>query len=139
MVEAALERLQADVGVDAGRVAVMGFSLGGYFALHLATRDVGVSLRAAIIYYGVYPLAEPQIPLLRAPLLIVQGERDDTTFVESARAAERIAHEHGRVCELALYSDAVHQFDLFQPRGAASREAWERARSFLRRHLLPVQ
>jgi dienelactone hydrolase len=129
----ALEHLRAQPEVDPSRVAVVGFSLGGYFALHLAAGRTPP--QAAVVYYGVFPIAERLMPAVSAPLLIVQGGRDDPAFIQAADAAARAAAARGRSCELVTYPEAVHQFDLFQPYGRPARDAWERTCAFVGRHL----
>lgn len=129
----ALEHLRVQPEVDASRVAVIGFSLGGYFALHLVAGRTPP--QAAVVYYGVYPAAEAFMPTLSVPLLVLQGERDDPAFVQAAASAAQVAAANGRSCELITYAGAVHQFDLFQPYGQPARDAWARTCAFMGRHL----
>jgi carboxymethylenebutenolidase len=129
----ALQHLRAQPEVNASRVGVIGFSLGGYFAVHLAAGRTPPE--AAVVYYGVYPTAEPLMLTLSVPLLILQGERDDPAFVQAADSAAQAAAAQGRSCELITYPEAVHQFDLFQPYGQPASDAWERTCTFIGRHL----
>jgi carboxymethylenebutenolidase len=129
----ALAHLRVQPEVDPSRVAVVGFSLGGHFALHLAAGRTPPD--AVVVYYGVDPTAERLVPTITVPLLVLQGGRDDESFVQSAGAAARAAAANGRSCELVTYPEAVHQFDLFQPRGRPARDAWERTCAFIGRHL----
>jgi carboxymethylenebutenolidase len=129
----ALEHLRAQPEVNASRVGVIGFSLGGYFAVRLAAGRTPPE--AAVVYYGVYPTAEPLMLTLSVPLLILQGGRDDPAFVQAADSAAQVAAAHGRSCELITYPEAVHQFDLFQPYGRPASDAWERTCAFIGRHL----
>jgi carboxymethylenebutenolidase len=129
----ALEHLRVQPEVNASRVAVIGFSLGGYFALHLAAGRTPP--QAAVVYYGVYPAAEALMPTLSVPLLVLQGGRDDPAFVQAADSAAQVAAAHGRSYELITYAGAVHQFDLFQPYGQPARDAWARTCAFMGRHL----
>ena len=129
----ALEHLRVQPEVHASRVAVVGFSLGGYFALHLATGRTPPA--AAVVYYGMYPNAEALMPTLSVPLLVLQGGRDDPAFVRAADSAAQVATAHGRSYDLITYPEGVHQFDLFQAREWFGRDAWARTCAFLARHL----
>jgi pimeloyl-ACP methyl ester carboxylesterase len=79
----------------------------------------------------------PDFAKLKAPLLILQGERDARDFVTSAKQAYECALRNETQCELVFLSDAGHQFDLFQPGSKATKEAWDQTVAFLRRHLYP--
>lgn len=124
----ALEELAADPAVQRRSLAVVGYSLGGHFALQLAT---SVPLQAAVVYYGVY---EPAVAAAQqwSPLLLHQGQEDDAAFVERAAQLAAAAVQRNRPCELRLYPAAGHQFDLFQPRGAAALAAWPATVAFLK-------
>jgi len=129
----ALAHLRAQPEVNPSRVATIGFSLGGYFALHLVAGRTPPA--AAVVYYGVYPNAEAIMPTLSVPLLVLQGGRDDPVFVEAANSAARVATAHGRSYDLITYPEGFHQFDLFQAREWFGRDAWERTCAHLARHL----
>ncbi|HYS52271.1 MAG TPA: alpha/beta family hydrolase [Thermoanaerobaculia bacterium] len=122
----ARDRLAAEAGVDAKRLGAVGFSLGGHFAL---ARALAGAVQAAVVYYGVYPWPDASARQLRVPVLIHQGDRDDSAFRANATAFAATASD--KHCRLVTYSGAGHQFDLFQPRGVAAREAWSRTVAFL--------
>jgi dienelactone hydrolase len=134
-----LRFLQAEPQVDADRTAVIGFSLGGYLATHLATTTDESAPKALVIYYGVYDLAETQMAGLRTPFLVLQGENDYPHFVVSAQRVKEISLRDGKTGEVVLYPACGHQFDLFQPNSAATRDAWERTLRFLKQHLKPSE
>ena len=127
-------KLLEDPVADANRAAAIGFSLGGYFAAHVATGDKETPPKAVIIYYGVYPFTDPDRAFLRTPLLVLQGEDDDMEFVNNAKG---LKEGHPNLCEVVVYPDTGHQFDLFEPNSAATKDAWERTVGFLRHHLMP--
>jgi dienelactone hydrolase len=129
--------LQADPRVDAGRTAVIGLSMGGYFAIHIAGFAEEPAPKAVIVYYGMYAAAETKLARVRAPLLILQGEEDSKEFVQNAKRAREISDLNQQRCELVLYHDAGHQFDFFAPNSDATRDARARTIEFLRQNLTP--
>jgi len=129
--------LHADPMADSNYAAVIGFSLGGYFATYIATSAKESPPKAVVNYYGVYALAEPQVATLRTPLLVLQGENDEAEFVNNAKRLKEGSGCNERACKVVFYPDTGHQFDLFEPNSAATRDAWERTLSFLSQHLKP--
>jgi len=124
----ALAWLQDRTPGGPGRVGLLGLSLGGGLALRVmleSSRPIG----ATVVWYGVYPDLPARLLQRTDPLLILQGERDDPSFVQSAIEAGRAG------CELALYPGAKHQFDLLQPGSDAATNAWESTVAFFGRYL----
>ena len=128
----ALRALRARV--DGEPVGVLGWSLGGMFALDRATGgDVG----AAVSYYAF--LEEEDATKLRCPVLLHLAETDEfdppeyyQRFVATLRAA-------GTEVEVHTWPGTEHSFanrdvPLHAPEQAA--EAWALTVGFLRRHLL---
>ena len=138
IVVAGWSALQNNGLVDATRTAVIGLSLGGYFAIHLAAAIKEFPPKAVAIYYGMYALAGSDLMRLHTPLLILQGEDDHTDFVTNAKRVQELAVRDGRPWQAVSYPNTGHQFDLFEPGGAAARDAWERTVEFLREHLEPA-
>jgi len=83
--------LQSNAMVDATRTAVIGLSLGGYFAIYLGTALKELAPRAVAVYYGMYALAGSELMQLRAPLLLLQGEDDEADFVKNAKRVQELA------------------------------------------------
>ena len=151
---AALRDLTAQNFVASGRIAVMGFSMGGEASL-LAVDKQGIAhadgtgFRAAVAYY---PPCGVSSGVLTAPALILVGERDDWTSAEACR--KLAAHEsdigttrdavNGTPISLVVYPDATHAFDypfpalrhvghFIQHDEAAARDSETHVRNFLRR------
>ena len=129
--------LQENPKVDAVNSAVIGFSLGGYFAMCIATTVNEFEPKAVALYYGMYALAGSSLRYLRAPLLILQGENDYGDFVANARRVHELSTRDEKPWEVVMYPNTGHQFDLFEFGGAAASDAWKRTVSFLNRHLRP--
>jgi len=135
IVVAGWRALQSNAMVDARRTGVIGFSLGGYFAVYLGTALKELAPKAVAIYYGMYALAGTELKHLRAPLLILQGENDDADFVANANRVQELAVRDGSPWAVVIYPGAGHQFDLFDPTGTAARDSWERTITFFGQHL----
>jgi carboxymethylenebutenolidase len=131
-IHAALDEMAKDGRVDSSRMAAFGFSLGGFQALGLSSRDKRIS--AVVNMGGGMPgNVEPNTTRL-APTLILHGQKDRT--VPAARAA--------RTRELLKRLDVPHEIVMFanQPhffQAAASREAIERSIGFFDRQMKPVE
>lgn len=138
IVAAGWRALQSDGMVDAARTAVLGLSLGGYFAVYLAAAAKELGPEAVVIYYGMYELAGSELMRLRTPLLLLQGEDDDKEFVTNAGRVQELATRDGKPWEVVFYPGTGHQFDLFESGGPAARNAQERTVDFLRQHLAPA-
>jgi len=120
----ALAYLQQQTFVDAGRIALIGWSNGG--ASTLATivgplSDGGPAVTtlagapwfaAAVAFYpGCLVASRASRVASSAPLLILQGEADDWTPAEPCRRLVERAVDSPYPIELQLYPGAYHDFD----------------------------
>jgi dipeptidyl aminopeptidase/acylaminoacyl peptidase len=134
-VAAAVEWLRRQPGVDAERIAVVGFSQGGQVALLTAARDA--RLRAVVAYFPVTDVArwkatttnpdipgyvsavcepggtEPRSPVAQAarivsPVLLVHGDRD--TRVPTEQSTLFVEARRSHATELLLVPGAQHGF-----------------------------
>lgn len=135
-----IQSTQADRRVRPGKVAVVGFSVGGGGALVHATS--APDLVAGVVAY--YPSIS-RIPDIRAvasrvatPTLVFAGERDryfKCCLIESMREFASASREAKNPAELVVYPEADHAFNLDGPRYRAdyTADAWEKTKSFLAR------
>jgi dienelactone hydrolase len=128
-----------------GRVASVGFCIGGTYAL-LASAGVD-GLAAAVSFYGMLRYKEataskPRSPLdavseARCPLLGHFGENDHLVPVSDAEELRRVTSS--QPAEIYTYPGAGHAFhEGFRPqvhRPVAAATAWERTMMFLKYHL----
>ncbi|HYH01359.1 MAG TPA: dienelactone hydrolase family protein [Terriglobales bacterium] len=114
--------------VDGSRVGLLGFSLGGYLALSVATRDPRV--KAVVEYFGGLPeeLTHELKPL--PPTLVLHGERDTVVPVTEAHKLQHLFENTGTPYELKLYPVAGHGFSGFD-----LLDAGQRTLAFLKQHL----
>ena len=93
--------------VDRNRIAVMGWSHGGWTTLHVLSEKERDPFRAAIAFY---PWCGIPMTDLNAPLLILMGDADDWTPSKrctSGMPSERTTHE----ISMTVYPNAHHGFD----------------------------
>ena len=102
--------------VNAGRLGILGFSLGGHFALSQAmTPPAGVSLKCAVDFFG--PVVNPPLTGNRAampPVLIHHGEQDDLVKIDDSRQLVSELRAAGKTegvgYTLMTYRDQGHRF-----------------------------
>lgn len=135
---AALAALRADAGVDAERVGLLGLSTGGRLAFLAACRDPA-PVRAVVVFYGgrIVPIVE-ESRALRAPTLLLFGEKDTGISLPQVDRIRAELEHHGAPHEIETYAGAGHGF-LSQGRSsydaASAERAWQRALDWLARHL----
>lgn len=139
-----------------GRVGVVGFCMGGSYALMAACQERGFA--ASVAFYGLLshahgllhdpagldPARKPSEPLamapdLRCPLLAFFGAEDEYVPLEDVRALERALAPAGAGAEVVIVPGAGHAFmndtrpDAHRPEAAAA--AWARSVDFLHAQL----
>jgi carboxymethylenebutenolidase len=120
-----------------GKVAVLGFCLGG--ALTLASAANLPGLACAVVFYGVPDLSKIDLGKVNAPILAHFAGHDDWASPDKARQIEKELHAKGKSFELHVYEGAGHAFmrdsDPSKYHEASAKKAWERTLAFLRQHL----
>jgi carboxymethylenebutenolidase len=114
---------------DPESVGIVGFSLGAYLALALASLRPGV--RAVVDYFGGMP-DEIIAEMKHCPaVLILHGDRDLTVPVTEAFKLESLLKSRNVPHEMKIYKGAGHGF-----RGMDMMDAAQRTYFFLKQHLL---
>ncbi|MBC3194326.1 dienelactone hydrolase family protein [Pseudonocardia sp. C8] len=125
----------ADCGVEADRMGVLGFDLGGTVALHVAANR---TLGAAVTVAGEgierspsrsVPALVETAPELTCPWLGIYSEATDSAAVDRLRGA---AEKSGVATDVVVYPSTGYRFD-DDPDSAA--EAWARVLNWFDSHL----
>lgn len=123
--------------IDANRIGVTGFCMGGGYALMLPCVNSGI--KAAVSYYG--PVPNPDTPLknLGSPVLYIFGE-DDGWITKSDVERLRVAFQkYKKPGEIKTYPGCPHAFfndtrpDVY--RMAEAGDAWVRTLDFFSQYL----
>jgi carboxymethylenebutenolidase len=124
----ALSYIATQPGVDYQRIGLLGFSLGGFLSLALATQESRVAAVAQL--FGGLPEHFTQNAGKLPPVLILHGGRDTVVPVTEAERLEAILKKHQVPYEMKIYSDQGHHFT-----GLAQIDALRRVVAFFRRYL----
>lgn len=140
-ITAALNHVRTLPGVNAGKIAVIGYCFGGTMALELARS--GADIRSVITFHGglatPQPLTQPGI--IKAAVQINHGADDPFVKPEEVKAFVDEMNAAGADWQLISYAHAVHSFtqkgiDDDKIDGAAYNEkadkrSWQAAMNFL--------
>lgn len=136
--DSALDYLRDLDGVDAERVASMGFCFGGGHSLQLGLRQ-SENLALTIIYYGAV-VTEPDLlrPLTEAqPVLGIFAEEDNTIFPAEVLEFEAALNSLDIENEITIYPGVGHAFlneENYNQEGPAG-DAWAQTLAFLEKNL----
>jgi carboxymethylenebutenolidase len=113
--------------VDPNRIGLLGFSLGAYLSLAVASVDVRV--KAVVDFFGGMP-EELQGFQRMPPVLILHGEDDRVVPVSEATKLQQLLNRAGTPYEIKLYPGAGHGFN-----GLQLMDAGRRTVQFLNKYL----
>src|SRR5436305_471364 len=114
--------------VDPERIGLIGYSLGGFLSLSVASQDPRVSAVVSIV--GGIPEAFAQRARRMPPALILHGANDTRVPVKEAQRVEELLQGLNTPYELKIYRGQGRFF-----RGAAQIDALTRTFAFLQKHL----
>jgi carboxymethylenebutenolidase len=123
--------------VDAARIGVTGFCMGGSYALMLPC--VNKDIKAAAPFYGQVPNPDAPLEQLSAPVLYFYGEDDGWITKADVQRLGAGLKKYNKSGEIKTYSGAPHAFfrdtDKTVYRPEAAKDAWARATAFFKQHL----
>lgn len=133
---AAVEHLNFQDYVKKHRIGVLGFGMGGSYALSFACARR--QLRVAVVFYGTPPLAS--LSTLRCPVLYHQPENDERVPRENVEQLHQKLIAAKVTCEVVRHPGASHGFfDETRPNGYkadAAASAWAHTLAFLDQFIL---
>lgn len=148
-VREAISALAASAEVAGRKVGLIGFCMGGQYALLAACAGPGLSACApfyGMVRYapGLDPAKKPRQPLdaladLACPVLGLYGAEDALIPLADVEELKRRLAQTPHACEVHVYPGAGHAFlndtrpDAYRPEAAAA--AWARLVPFLKREL----
>lgn len=150
-ITAALDFLAAQPDVDASRIGVTGYCMGGRFSFMTAAR-LPERVKAAAVYYGgglVPPDFNPAAPTgplalaghIQCPVIAFFGAKDAHIPRTHVEALDNALAQAGVTRDVYYYTDAGHGFFCdaraeFHP--VVAQDAWHRTLTFFAQHLGPV-
>ena len=146
-VNATVDFLISHRSVDAERLGIIGFCMGGRVAYLMAAANP--HLKAAVAYYGgniMVPWGEGLAPFdrtaeIHCPLLGLFGEEDANPSPADMRKLDAELTKHGKVHEFHSYPGAGHAFMNWRGeryRADADRDSWPKTLAFFAQHLTKV-
>ena len=124
-------------GVDANRLGVTGFCMGGSYALMLPC--VNPAMKAAVVFYGQVPNPDTTLKALACPVLYFYGEEDGWITKADVQRLQAALKKYGKAGEIKTYPGASHAFfNDTRPevyRAHEAQDAWRRAVTFFKQHL----
>ena len=136
----ATDFLLAHDAVTSSKLGVVGFCMGGAFALLLAAQE-GDKIGAAVPFYGVGPGTPDSYAGITAPVQGHYGNQDQMMPADDAHATERQVREEAGVDVEFFYYDAGHAFMNPEDKMGTYQQdlaelAWSRTVAFLRANLV---
>ncbi|MBS0151656.1 MAG: dienelactone hydrolase family protein [Nitrospira sp.] len=123
--------------VDATKIGITGFCMGGSYALMLSC--VNSEIKAAVPFYGQVPNPDTPIQKLACPVMYFYGEDDGWITKADVQRLAAALKKYNKAGEIKTYPGAPHAFfrdtDPSVYRPEAAKDAWARTKAFFKQHL----
>ncbi|MGE0643037.1 MAG: dienelactone hydrolase family protein [Nitrospira sp.] len=123
--------------VEAAKIGITGFCMGGSYALMLPC--VSQDIKAAVPFYGQVPNPDTPIQKLACPVLYLYGEDDGWITKADVQRLAAALKKYNKPGEIKTYPGAPHAFfrdtDPSVYRPEAAKDAWARTKAFFKQHL----
>ena len=135
--DGAVHALLSHAAVDGPKVGVLGFCMGGHFALVAGCHNRRVG--AVVDFYGLFAAPPLDIKGLEAPVLAIFAEHDAYIAREAIEGLRQALQAGGKRASVQVQPGVQHGFmnetrpDRFD--AAAAGQGWERLLAFLRAEL----
>lgn len=104
----ALEKIKGLDGVDAGKIAALGFCFGGLCVLDLARS--GVEFKGALSFHGLLDPSGLTAKPIKTPVMALHGHEDPMVDPEKVSAFEKEMTAAGADWQLHVYGNTLHAF-----------------------------
>jgi len=123
--------------VNAAKIGITGFCMGGSYALMLPC--INQEIKAAVPFYGQVPNPDTPIQKLGCPVLYLYGEDDGWITKADVQRLAAALKKYNKPGEIKTYPGAPHAFfrdtDPSVYRPEAAKDAWARTKAFFKQHL----
>lgn len=123
--------------VDATKIGITGFCMGGSYALMLPC--INQEIKAAVPFYGQVPNPDTPIQKLACPVLYFYGEDDGWITKADVQRLAAALKKYNKPGDIKTYPNAPHAFfrdtDPSVYRPEAAKDAWARTKAFFKQHL----
>ena len=134
---AAVSYLQSQDFIRGDRIGVTGFCMGGRISFLTACKNADIKAAAPFYGGGIGGLLD-QAPKITCPMLLFFGDQDPFIPNEEVDKIKTTLANLKKQAEVVVYPGAPHGFfcnerDSYRP--DAAKNAWERLKTFLAKHL----